>query len=293
MAAMHADEHAITAHKARALIAAQMPDLAGLALRRVGTSGTDNVLFRLGPGLVARFPRLPHAARQIDHLVRWMPRLPVLPLAVPKVTRLGQPGEDYPFNWSVGPWLAGRDALTAPPDQTRAAHDLTALVQMLHSLPVPKDAPPRGPALRLEERLASAADYLPMFEPDADTAHLRDCLNAARALDQCTGPPLWVHGDLHPLNLLTRAGRLTAGIDWGGMGVGDPASDLIPAWTLFDAPARTRFRALLHPDPQAWDRGRAFALAMAVMAIPYYRQTNPLFHRAMSLTLTRVLEDWR
>ena len=112
-----------------------------------------------------------------------------------------------------------------------------------------------------------------------------------RRLPGHRGPLVWVHGDLHPLNLLTYHGKLSAVIDWGSMGLGDPAMDLMAAWTLFDAPARSLFRQTMDAPDDVWNRARALAFSKSVAAIPYYRTSNPRFRDVMKLTLARVLQD--
>lgn len=289
---MHPGEHAVTAAEARTLIAAQMPDLAHLPLRRVGQTGTDNVLYRLGPAFVARFPRLPWGAAEVLHLARWLPTLTPLPLLIPLATRIGTPTASYPHPWSIGPWLPGRDAFTAPPDQMAAVPILAHFLKTLHSQPCPPAAPLRGNADRFDLRLTVARPCIDQLTPhEGDPIHLHHLLTRAQSTPPFTGDPVWIHGDLHPANLLTRRGRLSAVIDWGGMGLGDPGMDLMVAWTLFDTPARAAFKSAISPDPAAWARGRAQALGKALMAIPYYRQSNPVFYRQMRQTLDRVLAD--
>ncbi len=269
-----------------------MPDLAHLPLRRLTGGGTDNVLYRLGRDLLLRFPRRPEAEAEVDRLSLWLPRLtPALPLAAPEVLGRGAAALGYPFAWSLGRFLPGRDAFAAPPEQMRAAVDLAGFLRGLQALPAPPGAPPRGAADRIDLILAGLPPYIAGFAGEADPDRLRALVAAAARSPAFSGPPAWVHGDLHPLNLLTRRGRLTAVIDWGGAGLGDPAMDLMAGWTLFDPPAREVFRRAMTPDPGAWARGRALALAKAIMAIPYYRASNPVFHAVMIRTLDRVLAD--
>jgi aminoglycoside phosphotransferase (APT) family kinase protein len=289
---MHLTQHEVPAGLASALIAAQMPDLAQCALWQVGEAGTDNTLFRIGDRRVARFPRLPHAADQIAKEARWLPLLaPHLPLAVPVAERFGVPAMGYPHAWSVGPWLPGEDALAAPPDQMAAALALAEFLRRLHRLPVPADAPLQPRSSQIDQRLDGSADWIARFEGEADQGALLQLLTLARNIPPYRGPPVWHHGDLHPLNLLTHQGRLSAVIDWGSLGAGDPAMDYLAAWTLFDAPARALFRDTLSPDPDAWARGWAFAFSKAVAAIPYYRISNPRFRDAMQVTLARVMAE--
>lgn len=289
---MRDGQHIVSAAQAQALITRQMPDLALLPLRRTGISGTDNVLFRLGPDLVARFPRFLAAEAQISTQSQWVARVCApLPLAAPLTERLGLPGETYPFRWSVLRWLPGHAAFAGRLDQAAAATALAEFLTTLRAQPQPDGAPLRGDADRLALRFASLGPHVGQFRGEADPVVLARIAAAMRLLPAHDGPLVWVHGDLHPLNLLARGGHLTGVIDWGGMGLGDPATDLLIAWTLFDTPAREAFRAALNPSPEAWARGRALAFAKAVAAIPFYRRRNPGFRAVMLKTLDRVLDD--
>ncbi len=289
---MHDGQTEVIAAQVQALLAAQMPDLAALPLKRVGLTGTDNVLYRLGTGLVGRFPRLLHAEAQISTQAQWLPRLAeALPLAVPLTQRLGLPGAGYPYRWTVLPWLPGHAAFAGPLDQMEAAQTLAGFLQILQAQPRPHGCPQRGEADRLGHRFASLGHFIGQFEGEADPLILAKVAAEMRRLPAHSGDPLWVHGDLHPLNLLALGRRLTGVIDWGGLGLGDPATDLMVGWTLLDAPARRVFHDALRPSPEAWARGRALAFAKAVAAIPYYRRSNPGFRGVMLRTLTRVLQD--
>lgn len=289
---MHSGQTEVTAAQVRALLADQMPELADLPLRRVGLTGTDNVLYRIGSGLVGRFPRLPHAEAQISAQALWLPRLAdALPLAVPLTRRFGLPGEGYPYRWTLLPWLPGHAAFAGPLDQAEAALSLARFLQALQTQPQPDGAPKRGAADRLETRFAALGQYIGQFQGEADPLLLAKVAAAMRRLPPHDGTSVWVHGDLHPLNLLALRRRLTGVIDWGGLGLGDPATDLMIGWTLFDPPARQVFQDAMSPAPEVWARGRALAFAKAVAAIPYYRRSNPGFHDVMLRTLARVLED--
>lgn len=286
---MHQGEHVVTLAQAAALIADQMPDLAGLDLRLTGQSGTDNVLFRLGHTLIARFPRLFHAEEQIDLLARFLPVLQGLPLLLPQVCRHGLPGLGYPFCWTAGPFLSGQDAAEAPPDLMTAAKDMAAYLKALHGTPMPAQLPRRED--RVDWRLGGAEHFIGQITEVSDLAPLYRFLEAARRVPVFDGLAVWIHGDLHPLNLLVDRRRVSAVIDWGSMGAGDPGMDYMLAWTLFDAPSRARFKDLVGPDQAAWERGRAFAFGKAVAALPYYRVSNPRFHGVMWRVLEQVLLD--
>ena len=291
---MHDGDQPVLPRLARALIDRQMPEYAGLPLRRVAGGGTDNVLYRLGPGLLVRFPRRAWADAEIDRLQRWLPVLaPGLPVEVPLVLRRGEAGPGYPFRWTVGPWLKGRDAFATPPEPVRAVSDVAGFLRALWALPCPPDAPLRAGADVLGLKLVGIEAAIDGFQDEADKALLCDRVAEAREVPVFRGRPVWVHGDLHALNVLTRRGRMTGVIDWGGMGLGDPGMDLSAAWTLFEAPGRRMLQAALQPEEGAWARGRVRALIMAVLAIPYYRQSNPVFYRAMRQVLARVLAGWK
>lgn len=289
---MHPGQKEVTPAQVRALLADQMPELAALPLKRVGLTGTDNVLYRIGPAQLGRFPRLPHAEAQISVQAQWLPRLSLaLPLSVPLTLRFGLPGAAYPFRWTVLPWLPGHAAFAGPLDQEAAALTLARFLKTLQAQPAPENAPLRGHADRLDLRLNGLAHAIGQFQGEADPLLLAKVAAGMRKLPPHDGPPVWVHGDLHPLNLLALRGRLTGVIDWGGLGLGDPAIDLMVAWILFDAPARETFRQAMASQPDAWARGRALAFAKAVAAIPYFRRSNPGFRDVMRRTLERVLAE--
>ena len=267
----------------RRLLAAQRPEWADRPVRRVDSTGTDNALFRLGDDLVARLPLRPSSTGPIEREHRWLPVLaPRLPLPIPVPLALGEPSDEFPFPWSVYPWLAGDDATVAPLDPARAARDLGRFVAALHAVDG-LDAGPRP----------SAANYgrgVPLAERDRSTRHstaeaaaagLADgpavtaVWDEALAAPPWDGPPVWLHGDIAAGNLLVRDGRIAAVIDWGTMGVGDPACDLTVAWELFAGADREAFRAEVGVDDATWLRGRGWAVSTAIGALPYYQHTNP------------------
>jgi aminoglycoside phosphotransferase (APT) family kinase protein len=286
---MHAEDRPVDAALAVRLARGFVPAVAPVAV----AGGTDNVSWRFGDR-VARFPRTPGAAAALEREVAWLPRVaPAVPLACPRLRHAGVPAPGYPFAWAVYDWLPGSTCLEAPPEQSGAAPTLAALIGALQALPVPQDAPRMRPGRRLHPEEAFTREMIAAFRPEeGDRGRLSACLDRALALPLWDGPPAWTHGDLHPLNLLSDGTSLTGVIDWGSLNAGDPAQDLICAWTLLDAPARAALRDRLRPDPAAWNRARAFALVMAVQAIPYYRHTNPPFRAAMQQTLRRCLADW-
>ncbi|MER7112590.1 aminoglycoside phosphotransferase family protein [Streptomyces sp. NPDC000229] len=264
----------------RRLIAGQFPQWAGLAVERFPSGGTVNAVYRLGDGMLVRLPLTKGGAADVVREREWLPRLaPRLPMAVPEVLGAGEPAEGYPWGWSVYRWLEGENpregALTEP---MLLAEDLAGFVAAMRSVSLP-GAPVAyrgGPIDSLDASTRAAIEELRGIpeegvDCDAALAVWEDAL-AAPGWD---GEPVWLHADLMPGNLLVERGRLSAVIDFGCMGVGDPACDLFPAWNLLPAGAREVFREALGVDDPTWVRGRARAFSQALISLPYHRRTNP------------------
>lgn len=244
----------------RALLRAQVPDDADLDLELVA-NGWDNVTYRLGDTAAVRLPRRAAAAQLIRHEQRCLPELAeALPLEVPVPRYAGHPEAGYPWHWSVVPWIAGEPADRQPPDAGEAAQ-LGRFLRALHTA-APADAP-RNPYRGVP--LAGRAEG---FEPrirrlassGVDTAVLEAAWAAAVEAPPWTAAPRWLHGDLHPRNVLVRGGTLCAVIDWGDVTAGDPATDLAAAWLLFDVPAHGVLReAYGDDDPALWRRAAGWA----------------------------------
>lgn len=287
---MHEGERVVTPDLAGRLVAEQFPDWAGLAVRPLAVAGSDNVMMRLGEGLVLRFPRIADAVGALEVEARWLGWVAgVSPLAVPEVVALGKPGAGYPWPWAVLRWIAGRDALVAPVEDLAAAEALARFVQALRGAPVPQGLPFRRDGL--QSRDGFLRQMILRITDEADAGDITRAWEAALALPAWEGVPLVVHADLHPLNLIVRDGALAAAIDWGGLGAGDPALDLICGWTVLEAAGRAEFRRRLSVDAATWARGWAYAFSKAVMAAPYYRETNPALREVMLRTLRRCLAD--
>jgi aminoglycoside phosphotransferase (APT) family kinase protein len=274
------------------LLAAQFPDWAGLPLWRVPSSGTDNALYRLGEELVVRLPRIHWAVGGLEKEFQWLPVLaPQLPLELPVPLARGAPAEEYPWEWGVYSWLEGENPTPGGfVDSDGLVEDAAWLIEALHAID-PTGGPParRGAPLEVQDERARQA--LVALRGEVDTAAATAAWEDALEAPPWYGPPVWVHGDLLPGNLLVRGGRLTGVIDWAGVGVGDPACDLIIAWGLLSAEARPSFRARLAVDDATWARGRGWALSLALIAIPYYKDTNPEFAATARHLLHEVLAD--
>ena len=293
-AKMHADEIATDVALVRSLLAGQFPHWADLAIELVVSYGTDHDIYRLGDDLAVRLPRIGWATGQAAKEAKWLPKLaPHLPLAVPAQVARGQAAEGYPFEWSVYSWLPGENANDTIDDLVQAAVDLAAFVKALRQVD-PTDAHPRptsgrgSPLAELDEDVRSSIAGLgERIDGEATLRSWEESVNAP----SWDGEEVWVHGDLLTGNLLVLEGRLSAVIDFGSLNVGDPACDLQPAWNVFAGESRTRYRAELEVDDASWLRGRGWALYQAVVALPYYWDTNPGMIRQASHALAEVLAD--
>jgi aminoglycoside phosphotransferase (APT) family kinase protein len=313
MGKMHADELTTDESLVNRLVADQFPTWAGLPVRRVPSPGTVNALYRLGDDLVVRLPLVPWGADGVTEeydLYRCLSplRARIAPVRMPEPLALGQPAAGYPCPWAIYGWLEGTN-----PDPNTLAHtgtgtaaavdlatDLATFALAMRSLD-PTGAPDayRGGPLTTQDpqtrgAITELTDLGLLDQPTAAT--LTDIWTEAVAAPSWPGPPVWVHGDLMPGNLLVAdqpdAGRLGAVIDFGTAGVGDPACDLIPAWNLLPAgPARDAFRAGVEVDDATWQRGRARALSMALIQLPYYRDTNPAMADNARHVISAVLAD--
>lgn len=271
----------------RRLIATQLPQWADLPVTKLA-AGHDNRSFRLGETLLVRMPSAAGYAPQAEKEQRWLPHLaPRLPLPIPAPLAIGAPGEGYPWRWQVLRWIEGEAAAAAPAfDLTRFARDLAHFLAALQRADA-AGGPAAGPH--------SFWRGGPLASYDAETraaiAALRDRIDvpAATAMWEAalaapwTGPPVWFHGDVAPGNLIVRGGRLAAVIDFGCCGVGDPACDLVIAWTFLDAPARAAFRAAVGLDDACWARAKGWALwkALIVLAGRAGTHENEMQARAM------------
>ena len=260
---------AVGAATVRRLVAAQFPVWADLPLRPVPSPGWDNVTFRLGDALKVRLPSAARYAPQVAREAGWLRRLaPLLPLPIPVPLAVGVPGEGFAFPWTVAPWLAGeplsRAALPGDPAEAESAlaTDLAAFLRALRAARADGPSPGadnfhRGGDLAVYDAETRAA--LAALGPVVDARRAGAVWEAALA-SRRPGPPVPVHGDVAPGNLLVRDGRLAAVIDWGSAAVGDPACDLVIAWTFLSPMGRAAFRAELPGDGATWARARGWAL---------------------------------
>ncbi|WP_042391298.1 aminoglycoside phosphotransferase family protein [Streptacidiphilus melanogenes] len=294
MGQMHADEADTGVPLVRRLIAEQFPQWARLPVELVDRDGTSNAMFRLGDDMVVRLPRIAGAAEDVQKEHTWLPRLaPQLPVAIPVPLGQGGPGAGYPWSWSVYGWLDGANPVVGrrpPGDDSPLAEDLAAFTKALRAID-----PEGGPAAYRSEPLAArdAATRRAVAALDGviDADTVEAVWEDALGVPEWDGPAVWIHADLQPGNLLVSEGRLTGVIDFGCLGLGDPAVDFMPAWYVLPGAARPVFRAAVGADEASWARARGWALSVALMELQYYRDTNPVMTAVAGHVLKEILAE--
>lgn len=273
------------------LVRTQFPRWQGLAITKVEHGGTNHAIYRLGDDLAVRLPRIEGSGNEADHNAVLLPRLaPRLPVAIPEPLELGDPTEAYPYRWSVVRWLNG-DIATIDAVDPNTPIRLAELIHALHDIEAGGE-PWTGFRGR---RDASGSDddvrkcIAELGGSPRLTAIWQEALDAPR-WDQ---EGRWLHADLHAGNLLFTAGELTGVIDWGCAGVGDPAGDLMTAWLFLDERGRRAFRReLTEFDDATWARAKGWALHLAALALPYYRDRNALLTAIARHTLDQLCPGW-
>ena len=293
---MHADQADVTAEAVARLVADQFPEWSGLPVLPVVSHGTENALFRLGDDVVLRLPLRPSVdAAARDSLLRERDLSRMVgrhtSLQVPEPLAIGEPGVGFAGWWAAYRWIDGE-----PVDGERAADvpdlaaDLAQFVRDLHGIDPAGgwEGRGRGGPLTTQDNGVRAAlgQSGDLVDTSAVGKAWDNCLSAADHPRRDT----WIHADLMPGNLLIAGGRLAAVIDLGGVRIGDPAVDLMPAWNLMTADQRGTYRAALDVDDATWERGRGWAIAQAIIALPYYVDSNPEMARTARRTLAAILE---
>jgi aminoglycoside phosphotransferase (APT) family kinase protein len=289
---MHADEVDIDEALVRDLLRSQFPEWAGLPLRRMPSTGTDNAIYHLGHDMGIRLPLIRWAVGQIDKEYDWLDLLSLhLTVELPLPVAKGEAGSGYPYPWLVYRWLEGEDLQSAPvEDYHQLAMDLGDFVAALGRID-PVNGPPagrRGGPLAAHDEMVRAV--VPDLEGIIDTSCALAVWRAALDADRWPGPPVWVHGDLLPGNVLIRNGRLRGVIDWSAAGLGDPACEAMLAWSL-PPEARRTYRQALGFDDATWARARGWVVEQTALFIPYYAETIPDAVAAATIRLQAALDD--
>lgn len=288
---MHEGEIDIDAALVRRLLTEQFPQLAERTLTVVRSTGTVNAMYRLDHDLCVRLPRVGNWADSIERECAWLPRLaPYISLNIPKPFAQGKPTNEYPYSWAIYHWIEGctyQDDLVS--DERQLASDLVNFILELREADM-QGAPCGGrrPLIELDAATRAAIESSRgLIDTQAASAAW------ARSLESPSwdGKPVWIHGDLLKSNLLVQNNRLCAIIDFGGVGIGDPAADVVPAWSVFSKIGRETFRQTLDVDDNTWHRARGYALHQALLIIPYYPKTNPEFVAMAQRTAEEILTE--
>jgi len=253
-----------------------------LPLERVVSAGVNNTSYRLGDDHVVRLPQTEWATAHIRKEQRWLPELAaLLPLEIPTPYGFGVPSDDFPWHWSVYRWLDGDEAVRTPVSAEHAAAlALAEFIGELQAIPTgrgPRSGPHsgmRGAPLPVRDAVVRSA--LTNIRGSFDVAAATAAWEAAIRVPAWRHAPVWVHGDIHPGNLLVHDGALSGAFDWEMLSVGDPALDLSAAWMVLSSAGRDTLRGALPMDDHTWARARGWALCIGVIAAAYYHDTNPV-----------------
>jgi aminoglycoside phosphotransferase (APT) family kinase protein len=277
------------------LINSQFPQWAHLPIKPVEFGGWDNRTFHLGENMTVRLPSDAEYAPSVEKEQYWLPKLAsLLPLPIPTPLALGMPTEEYPWHWSVYQWLDGETASKGRIDDlSQFAMDLAQFItafQKIDATGGPHNFY-RGSSL-LSQYDAETRQSIVLLDNKIDTEAATAVWNRALA-STWKSNPVWFHGDVAVGNMLVQNGQLSALIDFGSIGVGDPACDLAIAWTLFKGESREVFRANLSLDNATWERGRGWALWKALIVCAELPGTNPLEIEKSWLVINEVLADYK
>lgn len=286
-------EVAIDETLVQGLLEDQHPDLATLPIRHVD-DGWDNAMYRVGDELAVRIPRRIFGAPLIDSEQKWLPILGKrLPIPIPVPRRIGEPGRGYPWRWSVVPWLPGVPANVEEPYPDQAAR-LGEFLRRLH-VAAPLDAPTsemRGIPLKDREKIDMGRMEGVADKTDLITEEIRAIWNSALEAP-IDVEPCWLHGDLHPKNILVENGVISGIIDWGDMNSGDRATDVASIWMLFeDSKARqSALEAYGEISDATLVRAKGWAVLFGVLLLDAGLVDNPEHAEIGRRALVRVAQD--
>jgi aminoglycoside phosphotransferase (APT) family kinase protein len=289
---MHDNEFEISESLVRKLVDNQFPEWKELALNPIPSNGTDNKLYLLGSKMIVRLPKIDWAVDAVEKECHFLPLLaPLLPFEVPVPLGKGEPIEEYQSSWSIYPWLKGENPIVGSilyPDLL--ANDLGRFIKELHSIDI-LNGPTTFRGLPLQDRDAATKAAINELGKTINTPLVELAWQNALDAPVWKNPPVWIHGDLISGNLLLVNDRLSAVIDFGAMGMGDPACDLIVAWNLLPAGERNIFRDALNVDDATWARGRGWALSVSLIQLPYYQTKSPFIAANARHVIDEILQE--
>ena len=287
---MHEKELNVSEELVRSLLAEQCPNWADLPLQRIQSSGTDNALYRLGTELVVRLPRIDWAVSSIEKEHTWVPQI-TNHLSTPISTPIfcGKPNAKYPWPWLVIKWNDGENPeFEQENEYNDLAVELAQFLNELHAIKLEN-----GPLSRRGVHLSNVNERtnadIPLLKDEIDADYYLKLWKELSNLPEWHGEPVWVHGDFLPGNILVKNNHLSAVIDFSDVGIGDPACDLVIAWSLLNKDSREVFKKNLNNiDENTWQKGRGWALSIAAIMLPYYKNTNPAYARLARRMLKNV-----
>lgn len=297
MTKMHDNELVVNQDLVRELLRSQCPQWADLQLKPILSSGTDNALFRLGEDYVVRIPRiewsLDSVANGINKEYYWVPKLATsLKTSISEPLFKGCSNESFPWPWSITKWNDGYNPdFEKENEYEQLAIDLACFLNELHSIHLPEEGPLSRRGVPLKELDDETKQAINTLSDDMDIKPLAILWEKLVDTPNWNHQPVWIHGDLLPGNILIQNNRLSAVIDFADVGLGDPACDLIVAWSLLNSHSRAIFRNHLENiDEHTWQRGQGWALSIALIILPYYRDTNPVLTSIARRIIQQLLE---
>lgn len=284
----------ITADLAHKLIAEQFPEYAHLPIVSVKKQGHDNRTYRLGSNMLIRMPTADSYALKVPIEQEILPQLAsYLTVRIPAPIRMGAATHDYPYPFSIYKWLEGTSINLLVLDNVyleKLAFDIANFLKELQSIDC-VDGPTPG------QHNWWRGDHASVYDKGAreQILKLSNTIDANKAINiweqasktKWNKPPVWIHGDFYVGNMLIKDGKLSAIIDFGGMGLGDPACDLVIAWAYLEGKAREIFIQEMALDNDTWLRAKAWALWKATYELCIISdQNSPEFN-----IQKRIIED--
>lgn len=289
----------MTTELAQGLVAKHFPQWTHLPVQKLDDIGTDNWLFRMGDTYLLRYPKDESASKQLLKEFSLLQKLcPKLPIKTPTPVALKEADNKHSFPLGIYYWIEG-----VPYTPLTLQHDFAAVETMVNFIVSlqqidPEGGAPPGPSnnfrgVPLAQREKETQQYLQQFPSHHDSDLLSEIWGHLKNAPVWDKPLVWIHGDLHWGNVLTRSNAIVGIIDFGALGLGDPATDLMSAWIFFDHDARQHFKSLINVDAATWARGAGWALSFAIIALPYYLPKKHVLTDIAEHTLSQVIHDYK
>lgn len=290
---MHENELEIDENLVHTLLKHQCPKWANLPLKPIQSSGTDNTLFRLGNEYIVRLPRIEWATESIDKEYMWVPKISqFLQIPISKPIFKGHPDKTYPWSWLVTKWNEGHNPHFEKENEYELlAKDLAYFLNELHEIKLGA-GPSSRRGIPLKEMDHETKEAIGELAMEIDVPSVNSLWNQLINVPSWNRDPVWAHGDFLPGNILIQDSRLSAVIDFSDIGIGDPACDLVIGWSLLNSHSRAVFKNnLKNIDGDTWERGKGWALSIALIMLPYYKTTNPVLSSLARRMIKNVLSD--